>query len=878
MEKATSKNNSGRSAQAIRFSPIRDNSKIIAQFLLALIFIAVGAWFFKHEQPELGRIREILGSARLFYVILGILVTFLYIVLQGLMYKMAIASVKKRVPLLKTTILFLKRNLISVFIPAGGVASLAFFTDDIEKNEGSKTKIHLASSIYAFVGILSVVSIAIPIILYTMIKGVTGIGETLGLAAMIIWVSALYGMYRSLVKRKLVYRIIMRLIPSSADILEEVISHNISTGYFLATILVSVVIDLTGILHLNISMMALGGKASVLYAMLGYLISVLSLSVSPFMRGLGAVEISLSFILTRFGFGSAGAIAITFLYRFFEFWLPLLTGIISFMLKINKLLLRIIPALLIFILGITNIVSAMTPSIHERVRLLEEFIPFDAIAASNFFVLIAGAFMLLTAIFMLKGLRSAWWIAIILSVLSCIGHLTKAIDYEEASLAFVVILVLLASRKQYIIKGNPRLHTIGIWTAVLSILAVVIYGTIGFYFLDKKHFGIDFNLLQSIDYTMRSFVLIGNTGLVPQSHFAHYFLVSINISGLGSLSFLIYTLLRPYIYREKTAPEELEKARTLVSSYGRSPLDYFKTYSDKLIFSPEGLNAFISYKIAGNFAVALEDPVSENIDSAKVCIRMFDEFCFANGLSAIYYRVPEESLPLYRELSKKYMFAGQEAVVDLNTFTLEGGKNKALRNAINKVIDEGYRSSVHQPPVKDGLMQKLKAVSDEWLQSTGRTEIIFSQGMFRWEELKNQTIIAVENAEEKVIAFANIIPDYSYGEATYDLMRKTNDSPHGVLDFMMVEMFRYLKSQSYSKVNLGFSPMSGINDPHNFQERTIKFAYEKVRSFSHYKGLRFFKEKFFPVWYNKYIIYNDDYDLIQIPAALARVIKPDHGS
>jgi len=174
------------------------------------------------------------------------------------------------------------------------------------------------------------------------------------------------------------------------------------------------------------------------------------------------------------------------------------------------------------------------------------------------------------------------------------------------------------------------------------------------------------------------------------------------------------------------------------------------------------------------------------------------------------------------------------------------------------------------------LMQKLKAVSDEWLTSTGRSEIIFSQGMFIWNELKNQTIITVENSEEKVIAFLNVIPDFAEGECTYDLIRKTDDAPHGVIDFILVEFFNYMKSQGYSSVNLGFAPMSGFNDAHTFPEKSMEFAYQKIKSFSHYKGLRNFKEKFFPAWYNKYLIYSDDYDLLHIPAVLTRVIKPDH--
>jgi phosphatidylglycerol lysyltransferase len=816
-----------------------------------------------------------LHESRPAYLILGAAMAVIYIVLQGFMYKMSFASVRKKVALSSGILVFLKRNFISIFMPAGSVAALAFFTDEVEEGEASKTKIHFASSIYAFTGIVTVVLVAIPILIYAVSRGLSAGTEIFALVTMILIVSAIYFLYKSLVKKNFLYRIFIKLFPSSEVFIDEIINHSIERKYLIYTILISVTIDLTCILLIFIAMLALGLRSSLFIAMLGYLASVFSAFLSPFLRGLGAVELSMSIVLARLGYTGAESLAITLLYRFFEFWLPLLSGAMSFLLKINRLLMRLIPAFLIFTLGIVNIVSSITPAIAGRVHRLEDFLPIDAIAASNYFVFFAGLFLLLTAIFMLRGLRSSWWIALIISALTCVGHLTKAIDYEEATFALFIVIILLFSRKEYLIKGNPRLHSIGIWSAVLSMIAVLIYGTAGFYFLDKKHFGIEFNLWQSIVYTLRNFVLVGNTGLVAITRFAKDFLISINVSGFLALSFLFYTILRPYFIKKTSSPEEFDKARQLVERYGNSGLDYFKVYYDKLIFAPEKPDAFIAYRIAGNFAVALENPVAENQEDMKQCILLFDKFCFENGFKNIFYRVPEESLALYKETSKKSLFLGQEAIVDLDTFTLEGGRNKALRNAINKVADEGFKSSLHLPPIKDGVLQKLKAVSDDWLYSTDREEIIFSQGKFRWDELKNQTIITVENPEEKVIAFLNIIPDFKPGEGTYDLIRKTKDSPHGVMDFLIVELFKYMKSQNYHKVNLGFAPMSGIDDPHTFPERTMKFAYDRIKSFSHFKGSRNFKDKFSPAWYNKYLIYSQDYDLLQVPVALGRVIKPD---
>ena len=93
------------------------------------------------------------------------------------------------------------------------------------------------------------------------------------------------------------------------------------------------------------------------------------------------------------------------------------------------------------------------------------------------------------------------------------------------------------------------------------------------------------------------------------------------------------------------------------------------------------------------------------------------------------------------------------------------------------------------------------------------------------------------------------------------------------MDFILIEMFSYLKSQGFETVNLGFAPMSGLKDPTKFSEKSMKFAYEKIRNFAHYKGMREYKEKFATIWYNKYLIYDHDYDLMQLPRALSKVIE-----
>jgi len=853
---------------------LNENARIITQFLFTALFMVLAAWFIFHQKHELNTVRLVILDANTYWILAGLGLVGFYIFIQGVMYVTSFASIDVRLKLWDAIILFLKRNFISVFLPAGAVSSLAFFSYAIEKKGITKTQVYFASSIYAFVGILSVVIVAIPAFLFAVAGGGIGMGKWYALAGVIAILLLFVYVYYSLIRKGKLYSWIIRIFPKAELFIEDVKNNKINRKQFVYTVLVSVLIEFVGIAHVYISMVALNFPASLSTSIIAYIIVVIFLIISPFLRGLGAIEVSMTYVLLHSGFNNIEAVSVTILFRFFEFWLPLFTGIVSFLLKVDKLIMRILPAVLIFALGIVNIISVLTPALPERLKLLKDYLFVDFVSFSNSFVFITGLFLLVTAAFMLRGLRTAWWFAVGLSIISVFGHITKGIDYEEAIIALLIIGSLIGTRKQYYVKTNPRLGTVGLQTALLSMAAVMLYGVIGFYFLDKRHFHIDFNIYQSFWYSLQNFFLIGNSELIPRDAFARDFIYLIKISGFASISFLVYSLVRPYVFKITPTDEERSRAKSLTQQFGNSALDFFKTYTDKFIYAPPDINAYISYRVSRNFAVVLENPVSENREELKKCIASFGNYCYENGLKEIYYRVPKESLSIYYELSKKSLFLGQEGVVDLNSFSLEGGEKKSIRNALNKIKEQGYTTHINAPPLRDGLIQKLKAVSDEWLRLTEREEIIFSQGMFVETEIKEQTVISIENHEEKIIAFLNIIPDYVKDEGTYDLLRKTADAPNGIMDHILIELFKYFKATGIRYVNLGFAPMSGLDDPHNFTEKSMKFAYEKIRSFSHYKGQRDYKEKFNPQWNDKFLIYSNDYDLLQVPGVLTRVIKP----
>lgn len=841
--------------------------------LLGLLFLLIAFYFFRQQRKELLSLNSSLKNTNLLWVAAGIAFTGVYILLQAALYVYSFLSVRGKISWINAIELFLKRNVISVFLPAGGITALAYLPPSIRKSQVQKQQVHQGSVIYGFIGIFSVFIVAVPVLLYLSVTDAQVPGATAGLFTIVAMLVTMALLARSIQTKGKLYLWVIKGRPKLENSLNEIFSFNLSWKQFANATLASVFIEIVGIVHLYIAMLAAHATPSIEAAITGYIVATIFLIISPFLRGMGAIELSLTVILGRYGFSTLQALEITLLFRFFEFWLPLLAGLLSYAAKGRYLFLRLLPPVLIFFLGLVNVFSVLTPPVMSRLRLLRTFVPIASIQASNFLIIVIGLTLIITAAFLIKGLRSAWLLAITLSVISCLGHISKALDYEEAILSLLVCVVLLVTRKQYRLKSNPKLMNIGIVTGLATFAAVLIFGSIGFYYLDQNHFHKDFTWKESIYFAFREFVLVGSSNLQPLTRFGHDFIFFINALGVGAWAFLLYCLVRPKIYKTSRPQVNAEEAEYLLNQFGDSPLDYFKLSSDKLLYVSELREGFISYRVTNGFAVVLEEPVCAE-ENKVVLIEEFESYCKTNGFKPVYYRVDEESLYYFNKFRKKRIFIGQEAILDIPLFKLEGKDRKSLRNGLNSLSKKGYTTQIHKAPITGFLIQALEQVSNEWLETFEMEEMIFSQGMFDRNELKKHDIITLSDNEGRIVAFLNIIPDYSPDECTYDMIRKTADAPGGAMDALIVKLIEYAREKNYLFLNMGMVPMAGIEKPENTAEQVVKFAYERLKRFRNYQGLRDFKEKYANRWLNKYLLYDDDFDLVQLPTVLNKVMQP----
>ena len=68
--------------------------------------------------------------------------------------------------------------------------------------------------------------------------------------------------------------------------------------------------------------------------------------------------------------------------------------------------------------------------------------------------------------------------------------------------------------------------------------------------------------------------------------------------------------------------------------------------------------------------------------------------------------------------------------MDLARFDLDAPENAELREPVTRLAAGGARMELHPPPLGLGLVEELRAVSDDWLDLRHAREKSFASGWF----------------------------------------------------------------------------------------------------------------------------------------------------
>ncbi len=839
--------------------------KVYWKEMAAVLILLLAVYFFRSQVGEIRTIVPRIKDAQPDWTFSGLLVMCFFVLLQAMTYVASFRSVNIRINLLDAIELYLKRNVLSVFLPAGALASLAYTPHRLKKKHVNSSQGVKASLLFGYIAILTVFIVGVPVIAVALIGDKRLVNAWIWLALLGALLGALILLVRSFVKKGWIYRLVLRISPSFAVQLEDLVAQKMNKRHMWLAIFYSCLIEVVSIAMVYVSIRALGLQVSMKVAAVGYIVSVIPMMLSPFLRGLGAVEFTLAYLLARFGFDSSAAMGVTFLYRIFQFWLPLLLGLAAFLWKGRELIGRVLPAAGMMLLGLATILAVLNLPLSERFQWGVLFLPIDSMHASRMLMVFVGIVMMIVSANLIRGHRNAFVLALVLAAVSLVWHLVRTINVMEALLSFSMLVLLLVYRREYRVKSDLKWLSLGFKAFYVAFLMVFLFDFLGFYLLDKQHFGVEFSLLESLEYTLRSFFLLDNN-LIPESGFAREFLAIVHLLAFFVWMFLVITLFKTRKVRLENVRELRLEAECLVREFGDSSMDFFKLGKDKLFFIPTEFQAMIAYRVARGIAVVLEDPVCAKSDKIEA-IRAFEAFSLNNGWKPCYFMVGEESLDVFKPFNKKKILLGQDALIDVNTF------NERSVHETHSV--EGFRIEICEPPHPKYLLEELHNLSNEWLGGSKRRETGFSTSQFDLETLKKEVLIVLHDEKRgKPVAFLSVVTAYTTAECKLGIYRHTASVTEVCHDDLVRALVDYAADKGYHRINLGIASSIGIIEPETMPERIQHYIFEKFKSLRDFQHEREFKGKYATHWRNRYLLYDGDYDLLKIPMALKKVMRP----
>jgi phosphatidylglycerol lysyltransferase len=270
----------------------------------------------------------------------------------------------------------------------------------------------------------------------------------------------------------------------------------------------------------------------------------------------------------------------------------------------------------------------------------------------------------------------------------------------------------------------------------------------------------------------------------------------------------------------------------------------------------------------------LADPVGPE-DEIEDVIAEFSEFCEDNDWGIGFHQTLPDFLPIYKKLGFRKLKMGDEAVVDLTKFSMQGRAMGEFRNVTSRLEKAGIHVLEHEPPVPDEIIRQARQVSDEWLKIPGRRERGFTLGSFSTSYIRSTPVVTVVDRDRKILGFVNLIPSSHPGEATIDLMRRRTDAPNGAIDYLFIKLFSLCRDRGFKRFSLGIAPMSGFQEKEDAtrEERAVHFFFQRLNFLFSYRGLRQFKAKFGVEWEPRYSVYRNVLDLPRLAIALTRVTE-----
>jgi len=533
--------------------------------------------------------------------------------------------------------------------------------------------------------------------------------------------------------------------------------------------------------------------------------------------------------------------------------------------------------LLALLLGLADIILGAEPgAIYTRVRhplhRLAQFAP-GALSTNltRTADVVIGLLLLLLSHGLRRRKRRAWQGVVLLLTASVLIHAMRAVHhYRPIVVAAALLAVLAYFHREFYARGDPGSR----WRAVSTFGALAIADiTIGLgYIALSRHLNGEFTVAQRIQSVLWG--LAGAQGPVSFEDETGSDLFKFLTAGLGLFTLIMtaYLFLRTARQAGRLSAKDAAGIRELLGRHGeRDSLGYFALRTDKMVlWAPNG-KACIGYRVLSGVMLASGDPIGDP-EQWPGAIQAFLAEASRHAWAPAVIGCGEAAAEAWCRLGDLTAIElGDEAVVDVASFSLQGRPMRNVRQMVGRVARHGYEAQVRRVgDVPREEITRLVRQADSWRGSP--TERGFSMALGRIGGQEDDGCVLVTAEENGTLrALLHFVP-WGCDGLSLDLMRRDRSAQPGLSDFLIVEAIKAASGLGVKRISLNFAVFrAALERGERIGAGPVLRAWRRVLLFAsrwfQIESLYKFNAKFSPEWVPRFLVYPSTGDLPRISLA-----------
>jgi lysyl-tRNA synthetase class 2 len=522
-------------------------------------------------------------------------------------------------------------------------------------------------------------------------------------------------------------------------------------------------------------------------------------------------------------------------------------------------------------LGVVDILTALAPERAGRLRELTTVVPLAVAQGASAGTLVSGILLILLGQGLRRRKRRAWQGAVALSLLTMVLHVVKGLDIVEAAVTLVVTVVLLVLSDQFYAAGDPRTR---LRAPITFVVMVIVSFGLGYLLLIFRHRSIVGSPSVGARLQEVAAGFVGVTGPVTFRDDGTADLVFAVLVSLGAATVLVsaYLVLRsPEPVASLSDADDLALRGLLDEQGERDSLGYFALRRDKAaIFSATG-KAAVSYRVVSGVMLASGDPIGDP-EAWPGAIAEFTREARRHAWVPAVMGCSEQGGEVWvREGGLRALELGDEAVLDIADFTLEGRAMRNVRQMVSRVERAGYTTSVRR--VGDLTRAEVVDITRQAAAWRGaEVERGFSMALGRFGDVADAECVCVTAYRDGSLAAVLHFVPWGRDGLSLDLMRRDRAADAGLNELMIVAAICAAPELGVTRLSLNFSVFrSALERGGRLGAGPVLRAWRGILLWAsrwfQIESLYRFNAKFRPVWEPRFICYPGAGDLPRIAVA-----------